>query len=79
VEAQLDTAQRLLDESRNRFSQGLTDYLPVFTSLNIVQVLERDVVSSRKEVLSSRVALHRALGGPILDPEVPGLVSLVNE
>ncbi len=69
VEQQLQTAQRLLDESRNRFSQGLTDYLPVFTSLNIVQVLERDVVSVRKDVLSSRVALHRALGGPILSPD----------
>lgn len=79
VEQQLYTAQRLLEESRNRFSQGLTDYLPVFTSLNIVQILERDVVSSRKDVLSARVALHRALGGPILDPEYPGLISSVNE
>ncbi len=79
VEKQLDSAQRLLEESRNRFSQGLTDYLPVFTSLNIVQILERDVVSSRKEVLSSRVALHRALGGPILDPENSALVSLLHE
>jgi len=42
VEKQLVTAQRLLTEARNRFSQGLTDYLPVFTSLSIVQNLERD-------------------------------------
>lgn len=75
VEQQLVTAQRLLSESRNRFSQGLTDYLPVFTSLSIVQNLERDVVSSRRSVLSARVGLHRALGGPMLNPDPPALVS----
>lgn len=79
VEKQLDTAQRLLSEARNRFSQGLTDYLPVFTSLNIVQNLERDVVSARRSVLSARVGLHRALGGPILVPDTPPFFSLLNE
>jgi outer membrane protein, multidrug efflux system len=79
VEQQLATAQRLLTEARNRFSQGLTDYLPVFTSLNIVQNLERDVVSSRRSVFSARVGLHRALGGPILNPDVPAMLSSLNE
>ena len=75
VEQQLVTAQRLLTEARNRFSQGLTDYLPVFTSLSIVQNLERDVVSSRRSVLSARVGLHRALGGPMLNPDPPVILS----
>jgi len=79
VEQQLATAQRLLTEARNRFSQGLTDYLPVYTSLSIVQNLERDVVSSRRSVLSARVALHRALGGPMLDSDPPALWSSVHE
>ena len=80
VEKQLVTAQRLLTEARNRFSQGLTDYLPVFTSLAIVQNLERDVVSSRRSVLSARVGLHRALGGPMLNPDTPVIAeSFVNE
>ena len=68
-EKQLFNAQRLLTEARNRFSQGLTDYLPVFTSLNIVQNLERQIVSARRDVLSARISLHRALGGPIASPE----------
>lgn len=68
-EKQLYNAQRLLTEARNRFSQGLTDYLPVFTSLNIVQNLERQIVSARRDVLSARISLHRALGGPIAPPE----------
>jgi len=79
VEQQLVTAQRLLTEARNRFSQGLTDYLPVFTSLSIVQNLERDVVSSRRRVLSARVSLHRALGGPMLSPDTPTIGYSVNE
>ncbi|MBL7185478.1 MAG: efflux transporter outer membrane subunit [Phycisphaerae bacterium] len=79
VEQQLVTAQRLLTEARNRFSQGLTDYLPVFTSLAIVQNLERDVVSSRRSVLSARVGLHRALGGPMLNPNTLAILSSANE
>ena len=75
VEQQLVTAQRLLTEARNRFSQGLTDYLPVVTSLAIVQNLERSVVSSRRTVLSARVGLHRALGGPIINPDSPVVAS----
>lgn len=71
VEKQLDTAQRLLREAQTRFSQGLTDYLPVFTSLAIVQSLEREVVRSRRDVLSSRVGLHRGLGGPMLNTDPP--------
>jgi NodT family efflux transporter outer membrane factor (OMF) lipoprotein len=76
VEKQLATAQRLLREAKNRFSQGLTDYLPVFTSLAIVQRLEREVVRARLDVLSSRVALHRALGGPMPNPDIPIYLSL---
>jgi multidrug efflux system outer membrane protein len=79
VEQQLLTAQRLLTEARNRFSQGLTDYLPVFTSLAIVQNLERDVVSARRRVLSARVGLHRALGGPMPGSNTPIIVSYANE
>ena len=79
VEAQLQSAQRLLTEARNRYSQGLTDYLPVFTSLIIVQNLEREIVSARRGVLSARVGLHRALGGPLLHTENQVLVSHVDE
>jgi NodT family efflux transporter outer membrane factor (OMF) lipoprotein len=75
VEQQLVTAQKLLSEARNRYSQGLTDYLPVFTSLSIVQNLERDVVSARRSVLSARVSLHRALGGPMLIADPPVILS----
>ena len=62
---QLDTAKRLLAETRNRYSQGLTDYLPVLAAVTTEQNLERELITSRRELLSARVALHRALGGPM--------------
>ena len=40
-QTQLETAKRLLSETRNRYSQGLTDYLPVLAALTTVQRLER--------------------------------------
>jgi len=79
VEKQLATAKRLLTEARNRFSQGLTDYLPVFTSLAIMQGLERDVVSAQRRVLSARVGLHRALGGPMLNLDTSAVGFSANE
>ncbi len=66
---QLGTAQSLLTESRNRYRQGLTDYLPVLTALETVQQLEREHLTSRRELLSFRIALHRALGGPLSEED----------
>lgn len=65
---QLDTAKRLLTETRNRYRQGLTDYLPVLAAVTTEQNLERELITSRRELLSARVALHRALGGPMNRP-----------
>lgn len=79
VERQLENSRRLLVEARNRFSQGLTDYLPVFTALNIVQNLEREIVGARRDILSARVSLHRALGGPMVHPDASLLLSSLNE
>jgi NodT family efflux transporter outer membrane factor (OMF) lipoprotein len=70
LETQLAIAEQLLTETRNRYSQGLTDYLPVLAALVRVQELERDVITSRRRHLSLRVVLHRALGGPL--PLEPG-------
>lgn len=65
LDQQLVTAKKLLKESRHQFSQGLTDYLPVLTAVVTVQGLEREVITSQRELISSRIALHRAIGGPM--------------
>ena len=52
-------------ESRNRFGQGLTDYLPVLTAAQALQEVERELLTERRELVSLRVRLHRALGGHV--------------
>ena len=63
LESQLETAQKLLGETRNRYSNGLTDYLPVLAAIQSVQRLERELISNKRTHLSYRVAIHRAFGG----------------
>ena len=65
TERQLATARETLDETRIRYSQGLTDYLPVIDALTAVQSLELSILSLRREALVLRIGLHRALGGPM--------------
>lgn len=63
LEAQLAVARAALRESRARYAQGLTDYLPVLQALASVQNTERTLIGARRQMLSYRVQLHRALGG----------------
>ncbi|MEM7011304.1 MAG: efflux transporter outer membrane subunit [Verrucomicrobiota bacterium] len=65
LERQLETARKLLTESRQRFIDGGSVYLPVLDAVSKVQQLERDLLTGRRERLGARVALHRALGGPM--------------
>ena len=65
TERQLATARETLKETRIRYSQGLTDYLPVIEALTAVQALELSTLTLRREALTLRIALHRALGGPM--------------
>jgi outer membrane protein TolC len=65
LERQLEIAQNLLKETRNRYSQGLTDYLPVLAAVTTEQDLQRDLITNRRQWLSFRIALHRSLGGPV--------------
>ena len=63
LEDQISIARSNLNETRNRYQQGLTDYLPVLTALQSLQRLERDILSGRKQLISIRILLHRSLGG----------------
>jgi outer membrane protein, multidrug efflux system len=60
---QLDAARATLESARDRYRQGLSDFLPVLTALQAVQQTELALVSARRQLLSFRVQLHRALGG----------------
>lgn len=73
VERQLATARETLEETRVRYSQGLTDYLPVIDALTSVQALELGTLALRRQALDLRIGLHRALGGPMPATEPPPL------
>jgi len=63
LENQISIARSNLNETRNRYQQGLSDYLPVLTALQSLQRLERDILSGKRQLISIRILLHRSLGG----------------
>jgi NodT family efflux transporter outer membrane factor (OMF) lipoprotein len=72
LDNQLTISQANLKETRNRYMQGLTDYLPVLSALVSLQNLERDILTRHRQLISIRLLLYRALGGaPILDDFSP--------
>ena len=60
---QLTISRENLKETRNRYMQGLTDYLPVLSALVALQNLERDILTRNRQLISFRLLLYRALGG----------------
>ncbi len=71
LENRLENAQRLLSESQNRYSQGLTDYLPALTAVVTEQNLRRQWLTSQRDLLALYVGLCSSLGGPVPPPALP--------
>ena len=66
VEAQRarEAASRaVLDAARERYTNGLSDFLPVLTALVTLQADQQAVLTARRQLLALNVQLHRALGG----------------
>jgi len=63
LEAQLRYAEKALDEAHRQYRKGRGDYLRVLLATASAQNLERLVLQARRERLSLRIALYRALGG----------------
>ncbi len=66
LEKQLFISKATLRESRSRYIQGVTDYLPVLTALVSFQNLEMDILRRQQERISFRLLLYRSLGGNVL-------------
>ena len=67
---QHDVARQALKQARFRYERGLSDYLPVLTVLGREQSLARDLVTARRDYLSYRIQLYRALGGNWMQSEL---------
>ena len=76
LDEQLRISKATLSESRNRYMQGLSDYLPVLTALQALQRLERDILMQQRQLISIRILLYRALGGSDLPESSPGSIKM---
>jgi NodT family efflux transporter outer membrane factor (OMF) lipoprotein len=63
LQGQAGLSKATLERSIFRYGSGLSDYLPVVTALLSMQNIERTELSARRQLLSYRLQLHRALGG----------------
>jgi len=63
LENELKAAKNALNEARERYRNGLNEYLPVLTQLLSTQNLEIDLIQKKTQLLLFRISLHRALGG----------------
>jgi NodT family efflux transporter outer membrane factor (OMF) lipoprotein len=63
LERQHTILARTVEETRDRYTNGLTDFLPVLNAIQDLQELERNIVRQQRDLVVIRVQLHRALGG----------------
>jgi multidrug efflux system outer membrane protein len=63
LEDEFRLADVTLEATRDRYRAGLSDFLPVLTALATRQVSELQLVSARRQLVSYRIQLYRALGG----------------
>lgn len=63
LEREIASSRQAMEEAQRRYLGGATDYLTVLTALRSVQQSERDALVARRELLTNRVTLWRALGG----------------
>ena len=78
LEGQIGLSKSTLERSSFRYGSGLSDYLPVLTALQALQELQRAEIAARRQRISYRIQLHRALGGGWtagLAPPVAGATS----
>ncbi len=62
--AQEEAARATFDESRDRYLAGLDSYLTVLQSQAALQNAELNRLQAHRDLLSARIQLHDALGGP---------------
>jgi outer membrane protein TolC len=63
LRAEVALGKQVLDEARQLYEQGLSDYLAVLTANANLSDLERALILSERLLLSYRIELYRALGG----------------
>ena len=60
---QVAIARQTVEFTRDRYLNGDTDYLPVLIALRTLQSLERQEIEARRQLITFRISLYRALAG----------------
>lgn len=60
-----EVLQQTANETRNRYIQGLTDYLPVLTAVQELRQIDRDIITQQRVLVTYRIRLFRAIGAPV--------------
>jgi NodT family efflux transporter outer membrane factor (OMF) lipoprotein len=63
LDKQIELSRQLVNESRLRYVNGDTDYLPVLEAIATLQRLERSRIEASRALIEYRVALYRSLAG----------------
>jgi len=70
LDARVAASSAALRLATDRYMQGLTDFLPVLTSQALSFDAESQLLSARRQLISDRISLARALGGEWMNEEV---------
>ncbi len=63
LQERVEASNAALRLSLERYMQGISDYLPVLTAQALAFDAESDLLAARRQLISDRVSLARALGG----------------
>jgi NodT family efflux transporter outer membrane factor (OMF) lipoprotein len=70
LEERTAAAEASLRLSTDRYLQGLSDYLPVLTSQGLHFDAQSKLLTARRQLISDRISLARALGGVWMETEL---------
>lgn len=65
LESRIELADTAYRQLRNQYLNGAVSYLEVLTALQDRQDLQRTILTTRQQLLTTRVGLYRALAGPV--------------
>lgn len=70
LEDRAEATKAALRISTERYMQGITDYLPVLTAQSLNFEAEIALLTARRQLISERIGLARALGGRWMETEI---------
>ena len=76
LKRQVDASGGSLRLSKERYLQGLSDYLPVLTAQGSDFTARSNLIDARRQLISDRITLARSLGGIWMEDELKNRVNL---